>query len=680
MKRLSHIFFLVLLLVRLPLLAQDQPAQTNQDSAIVNVVYDTIYVERNSIVFTKDSVFFSERDTVIYVTDTIRTKIEEVLKQKEGEDQEEFYNRIKEAMGKRKLGERVFDWIFELGGSPPDETDSTQNQPRPPPEAEVHAGKYVGEIHLKQIDVFGPSVTDTAQEASTKLSRLYNRLHINTHDRVLYNNLLLEPGDMITPTRLADNERIIRSLPFIQDARLLVQPRELNSDTVDLLLITEDVIPYSFGVNPGGFIEGSVEIDNNNLLGTSHELDNIIIYEPDENPSWGYEGFYRIPNIRGSFIRGQLQYRNTMREDIRSLEFERRFVVPDIRYAGGIAVSHNRLTTFEPWVDSYQIVDTFTRATDIPYIRYGMFDQDYWLARSFGVKSFDNRTRLVLAARYNHRHFFERPSVAIDQNTAFHHRHFILGSLGFSKRYYTTERKVYTFGRTEDIPIGQLAEILVGPEYGEFYNRAFTGVQYSRGGYIRSIGYVSAAARWGGFWRDKTMEDGVLRFQLNSFSYMIHRRRTQYRVFLQADYTRLMNRTQSVDFRTGLVSIRDKDGVRGLSSPVMEGSERLALSLELLAYPPINFYSFRLACFVFGDAGLIAQTGEEVFRSPTYRGYGLGFRVRNENLAFKTFQMRIAFYPRTPRDESWFGFEIGSIPIPDFLDFDVRKPQVFQFR
>ncbi|MEM9676340.1 MAG: hypothetical protein AAF992_27355 [Bacteroidota bacterium] len=42
---------------------------------------------------------------------------------------------------------------------------------------------------------------------------------------------------------------------------------------------------------------------------------------------------------------------------------------------------------------------------------------------------------------------------------------------------------------------------------------------------------------------------------------------------------------------------------------MLEGDEQLALSLELLTYPPVNFYSFLLTCFTFADAGLISQKG-----------------------------------------------------------------------
>ncbi len=679
MKRpnsLVHLIFFVLL--SWVQLAQAQKVPVQKDT-IQKVVIDTIYVQENSFVFTKDSAFFTKTDTVIYVTDTIRTRIEEIIKQDAGEEQQIFYNRLKKTLETRKIGEQIFDWLFDLS-SPSSATDTLEKKSEPPPEFTDYDGKYVGNIYFKQIDIFGPSVIDTARKATSKISQFYNQIHVDTHDRVLRNNLVLKEGDVISSTQLADNERVIRSLRFIRDARLVVQPRANDSDTVDLLLITEDVIPYTFNASPEGFIEGDVSVNNVNILGTGHQLSNTIIVEPDESPRVGYEGRYRVPNVRGSFITGELRYRYTMWDHIRSFTLNRRFVVPKIRYAGGIDISYNRLTTFDPWVNSYQILDTFSRFEDIPFIRYGIFNQDYWLARSFGVRNFDNRTRLIASFRYNRQHFFERPQVAADVNPAFHHRNLFLFGAGFSKRYYTTETLVYTYGRTEDIPIGQLVEVIAGPEYGEFYNRYYTGLLYSRGGFIPALGYVSARIKWGGFWRNKWLEDGVFRFQLNTFSYLIHRRRTQYRVFLKADYTRGVRRTQDIDFRFGLITLSDEEGIRGLDGWALEGNERLAIGLEGVAYPPIDFYSFRLACFVFADAGVIAQPGEKFFRTPSYQGFGFGFRVRNENLAFQTFQIRFAFYPRTPEDESWFGFLIGSIPIPNFLDFDVRKPEVFRFR
>ena len=640
------------------------------------VVIDTIVVTGNSFVLLPDSVFFTDRDTVIYVVDTIRTNMEAIIKGADLSRDTAFYQEVKRRMDRRKISRELFDALFDLKGPAP---ASSKTRTRPVQRGTFAPGSVVGDIRIKKLDVFGPSVTDTTQRATKRLSRLYNSLHINTHNRVLRNHLLLEKGDPVTTTQLADNERIIRTLPFIRDARLLVEPRNDGSDTVDLLLITEDVIPYSFSGRPRGWIEGSVSIGNRNILGTGHELDNTITVDSDQPQPVGYAGVYRLPNIRGSFVQADLRYTNNYFNEIYQVAVLRPFYVPDIRFAGGADINYQRRSTFAPAIDSYAVLDTFTDVRAIPRIRYSFFEQDYWLARSFALDEFDDRTRLSVSLGGRQQHFYERPSVGPGENVAFHHRTQLLAGLAFSKRYYTTEQLVYTYGRTEDIPVGQLAELVVGPEFGEFADRWFTGLSYARGNYLTPLGYVSVGASGGGFWRNRRMEEGVLQFTLDSYSYLFYARRIRFRFFFRSNYTRGIRRPPTIDFPNRYISIRRDNGIRGLSSAALEGNERLTFSLEGVAYPPWNLYSFRLALFGFLDTGLIAEEQEKIFRTQAYHGVGLGFRVRNENLAFKTFQVRIIVYPNAPAGESWIGFSAGNIPLPRLRDFVGSKPRVFPF-
>ncbi len=660
---------LALLLVSFGLRAQDT-------TRVKMVVIDTIVVSSNSFVLLPDSVFFTDRDTVIYVVDTIRTNMEAIIKGANLSQDSAFYQEVKRRMDRGKISRQLFNALFDLQGPAP---AASKTRTRPVQRGTFAQGSVVGEIIIKKLDVFGPSVNDTTQRATKSLSRLYNSLHINTHNRVLRNNLLLRKGDSLSTTQLADSERIIRTLPFIRDARLLVQPRNDGSDTVDLLLITEDVIPYSFSGRPRGFIEGSASISNRNILGTGHELANTIRIDPDLPQRVGYEGFYRLPNIRGSFVQAELRYTNTYFDEIYQVAALRPFYVPDIRFAGGADVSYQRRSTFSPEIDSYAALDTFTDALDIPRIRYSFFAQDYWLARSFKLDKFDDRTRLSVSLGGRQQHFYERPPVGPGENVAFHHRTQLLAGLAFSKRYYTTEELVYTYGRTEDIPVGRLAELVVGPEFGEFANRWFTGLSYARGNYVSPLGYVSVGASGGGFWRNRRMEEGVMQFTLNSYSYLFYARRSRFRFFFRSNYTRGIRRPPTIDFQNRFISIRRDDGIRGLSNVALEGNERLTFSLEGVAYPPWNLYSFRLALFGFIDSGLIAEEDERLLRTRAYHGVGLGFRVRNENLAFKTFQVRVIVYPNAPRGESWIGFSAGGIPLPRLRDFVGSKPRVFPF-
>lgn len=640
------------------------------------VVIDTIVVTGNSFVLLPDSVFFTDRDTVIYVVDTIRTNMEAIIKGADLSQDSAFYQEVKRRMDRRKISRQLFNALFDLQGPTP---ASSKTRTRPVQRGTFAQGSVVGEIRIKKLDVFGPSVTDTARQATKRLSRLYNSLHTYTHNRVLRNQLLLKKGDPLTTTQLADSERIIRTLPFIRDARLLVQPRNDGSDTVDLLLITEDVIPYSFSGRPRGWIEGSVSINNRNILGTGHELGNTITVDSDLPQQVGYEGLYRLPNIRGSFVQADLRYTNTYFNEIYQVAVLRPFYIPDIRFAGGADISYQRRSTLDPKIDSYAVLDTFTDERDIPRIRYSFFEQDYWLARSFKLNEFDDRTRLSVSLGGRQQHFYERPPVSPGENVAFHHRTQWLAGLAFSKRYYTTEQLVYTYGRTEDIPVGQLAEVVVGPEFGEYNDRWFTGLSYVRGNYVSPLGYVSVGASGGGFWRNRRMEEGVLQFTLDSYSYLFYARRSRYRFFFRSNYTRGIRRPATIDFQNRYISIRRDDGVRGLSNVALEGNERLTFSLEGVAYPPWNLYSFRLALFGFLDTGLIAEENERLLKTRAYHGVGLGLRVRNENLAFKTFQVRVIVYPNAPDGESWIGFSAGGIPLPRLRDFVGSKPRVFPF-
>ena len=644
---------------------------------ITRVIVDTIVVERNSFVLLPDTAFFSDRDTVIYVTDTIRTNLEKIVKRNNQAKNRAFYKELKRRMEQGRISRELFNALFDL--------DDGQQKPspsliKPAGGYSPYEGHIIGNIYLKKLAVFGPSMEDTARQANNRLSRFYNSVHSYTHDRVLRNQLLLEKGDELSNIEMADNERIIRSLPFIRDARILVQPRGSDSDTVDLLLVTEDVIPYSATGRYGGWIKGEATVDNNNILGTGHELINTLVVEPDYPQKIGYRGGYRVPNVRGSFVEADFRYTDTNFEDSYLASVNRPFYVPNINYAGGAEFSYQRLSTFAPEIDSYAAVDTFTDGNEIPRIRYSFLQHDYWVARSFSSGKFDNRTRLSFGLRYYRQHFYERPEVSATQSSAFYHRQQFLGSVAFSKRYYTTEQLVYTYGRTEDIPIGQLAEVVAGPEVGEFTTRWFTGLSYSRANYVTPLGYISVGTLGGGFWRDNHIEEGMLQFNLQSYSYLFYARRSRYRFFFNADYTRGIRRPPTINFQDRYLNIRRDQGIRGLSSDALEGNERLTFSVEGVSYLPVDFYSFQLAVFGFVDTGFIATEEEKIFDHHPYYGIGAGFRVRNENLAFKTFQVRMIFYPNAPAGESWFGISAGGIPLPRFRDFLMSKPQVFPFQ
>ncbi|MGM0408327.1 MAG: hypothetical protein ACQERU_10095, partial [Bacteroidota bacterium] len=71
---------------------------------------------------------------------------------------------------------------------------------------------------------------------------------------------------------------------------------------------------------------------------------------------------------------------------------------------------------------------------------------------------------------------------------------------------------------------------------------------------------------------------------------------------------------------------------------------------------------------------------KSVFRNQLYSGVGLGVRVRNENLVFKTFQIKFAFYPTIPTDMNRLYFLVSGESYLKPFYFEPQAPATIDFR
>ena len=78
-------------------------------------------------------------------------------------------------------------------------------------------GKTIASIDIKALDVFGPTFSDTTRKANSKFQRFANSMHTKTNLNIIRKNLLFKTGDILKPDILYENERIIRSLPYIKE-------------------------------------------------------------------------------------------------------------------------------------------------------------------------------------------------------------------------------------------------------------------------------------------------------------------------------------------------------------------------------------------------------------------------------------------------------------------------------
>lgn len=229
---------------------------------------------------------------MIYLHDTIRTQLEVLLKKQDSQLEARFYESLRQHEDSSSLGERIINALTNLeagSNAAPDVTFQKNFS-----EAE---GKIIRDIRIRVLEVIGYSLNDTADDVTSGIAGFANRKHMHTREKVLRNRLLLKPGDIIRPDVILDNERIIRTLPYIRDARLIIKP--VKGDTVDLLLISQDLLAYTAAFRPLGFDAGKLNLGN-------------------------------------SQGEAALRYENTEYVQAYGAGLERNFITPDIMLAGGI--------------------------------------------------------------------------------------------------------------------------------------------------------------------------------------------------------------------------------------------------------------------------------------------------------------------------------------------------------
>ncbi len=645
---------LSIILLLLPLCSNTLWAQQTKLSSQDKM--DTVYVNGHSIVILGDSSIYVEKDTIFIWPDSLAAKM---IKDKEKRTAE-FYAKLKDRLYKKRFTKELYKLLFKSPKSP----TKTAPPKQPYNNFDEFKGNRIGKVFVKKLEIFGTSINDTTKSSSKWAIRTGNKLHVYTRSRVIKNNLFFKSGDRVDPDLITDSERIIRSLPFIRDSRIYLRPSG-TPGVVDVIVVVKDLWSISFDAGFGGFDEWDFSLTERNFLGLGHELRNEIDFDERNSPRVGYSGTYRINNINSTFITADLNYTQSQLLDRLRFRIFRNFITPETRYAGGVRLMRQRelIQRIEP----NEIVE-FNSEFD---------NQDVWLGTSYLIDREDGaRSNIQLAGRYSRTRFLDRPSV-VNENTnqLFFDNDLYLFAIGYSKRSYEKSSLILGYGRTEDIPEGSLYEVIMGREINEFNERTYLAVDASLGRYFGRIGYIRPSVAIGGFYRDSRFEQGMFDLNVAYFSNLYRLRRTNFRQFFNLHYTLGIRR-----FDDEYINISNGSGVRGLSYVFLRGTKRLSLSSETVAFTPLYFLGFRMAVFGFVDFAIVNNEDSKLLKNKLYQGYGIGFRFRNENLAFNTIQIRLAWYPTVPAGFSNYDFDITGQTTLQLQDFRVNEPEVLGFQ
>ncbi len=526
--------------------------------------------------------------------------------------------------------------------------------------------KTIGSITIKSLEVFGPDFNDTTRTTDIWLEKAANTLHSKSNLYVIRKNLWIKEGQSLDPNLVMDNERLLRSLPYLKDVRIIIKPRQFNDALVDILILTQDI--FSFGISGGiGSIKrGDIGIFDKNILGIGHESGIKMLGHTEKVPHIGFETYYSVNNVKGNFINFSAGYANTYIRQGFFVSLDRDFLRPQSVYAGGITL----LRSFR----SNQINFNDLVTSESPLSNLFM---DVWYGRrlKLGINRDDSRFQMTLSGRIRYTSFYDRPLPDIQDNQYFANSTFYLGSISFSRRSYVRDYLVYSYGITEDIPRGYLHEFVFGFDHNEFGDRWYSHVFLSTGNLFKSKNfYLYSSLGMGSFWKPDGLEQGMTDFRVNFISPLFEIWNTKARQFIKLDYTLGINRFQVED-----LLMRYNEGIRGFGSRIGKGKQRLTLNVENVFFQNRSILNFQTALFSFFDLGLIGSSDKIIFKENYYAGIGVGIRIRNENLIFKTIQIRLAYYPNHPSDLDAIGFIFDEVSKTRFYTFQPRGPEPLRF-
>ncbi|HEX2934330.1 MAG TPA: hypothetical protein VHO72_03160 [Bacteroidales bacterium] len=617
---------------------------------------DTLYLKKGSALVIDRKNIPIENDTVIIVPRNKKYKI--ITKD------ERFYQNLKNKV-KNNFWLNELHNIIIINPSAKEKKDTTKTIPSIHEFIPYHR-KPIRNISIKLLQVFGPTINDTSLVATSSLEKLGNKLHIPTKQFVIKKNLLFKSGDLINPSVLADNERLLRSLPFIEDAKIEIQRCKKCKDSVDVVVIVKDVWSRAFNLKLENVSTGRLDLWDRNVLGFGHEIQNSILWDSKKRPGLGYEGVYRINNIENTFINGNLTYYNRFKTKLIGVNLDRKFYTAGTKYAGGLSIE-NAKTEF-----SYRTSDSLYY-TPVKYTHF-----DVWVGRSFLLNRrntiFNSTKNITFSLKLETNHFIERPFITSNSYYSLHNKKTLLFSTTYTQQAFFKSNYIYNFGRTEDIPVGGAINFTLGKEFSEFTDRNYADFTLSSGKYFGKAGYFQTSFTLGSFFNEKEHEQGIIKLNINYFSNLFIFGRFFFRQFVNFDFTQGIHR-----FDYEYLTINESNGIRGFKNDSVIGNRRIKMSWETVCFTPWKLYDFKMVMFLFADHTWIKPNNQKLFDWHPYTGIGFGFRFRNEHLVFNIIQIKFTFYPNIPSGSETRFLRVSGESTLSPPNFSPQAPDVATF-
>ena len=238
------------------------PFTTTIKSQDISSITLPLKVRKGSYIMINDSLRYFPHDTIIFISSS------NLQKEYNSDNREvSFYDSLRTKASRYTFTKRLHDLMVV---SPSSGTGSIATR-RGSEYFNKHRGDTIRRITIEILSPFGRGVNSSpVTEEKENSGHFLNKTHINTKEKIIRKYLLFNEGKQISPHLIFESERLLRRLPFIDDARVIILP--VSPGNSDIHIITKDV--YSLGLNASfdGLKAGRVDLFERNLFGIGHEI------------------------------------------------------------------------------------------------------------------------------------------------------------------------------------------------------------------------------------------------------------------------------------------------------------------------------------------------------------------------------------------------------------------------
>lgn len=542
-------------------------------------------------------------------------------------------------------------------GKPQSMTDSTRiNLLKQIRSLKSYTGKRINSITIEQHD-FLTSIDSKDSKMKDLFSKIGNNLQSNSKSRAIKENLFFKEWDVFDPSIIAYNEKWLRDLNYIQDAKITAIITPYDTNQVDIIVITKDLFTYGGEVLLNNKDAYSAKLNNINLLGSGNSVQVIQNFENERKPKsgWGYD--FGLSNILGTFISvnaGANQFGNNLANNALSakknyISVQRPILHPNSKWLGGMEY----LETVNENVFPVKWDTLFDQQ-----LNYNLRHKDIWVGYQLtkNKKQINiNEYRQFIQYRHLENNFKDRPIeylLQLDRNYQNLKANFLSYTLVRQSVYRT--RYLYGLGRYEDLPIGQSLTWTTGQYKIEEDQSAYLGFKFEQYKLSKKENYTHIIANIASSYINKSLQDIRFLSSLEQFSKLKYLNNGfGYRQIINLSFTQTLRNKYNESLRINSIY-----GIPQLNKEQIKGGTRISSNWETVFYNNRALWGFKSAPFVFGNITYIRTMGDPILKGDIYTAIGSGLRVRNENLVFGTIELKGCYFPRTNQQLSPWNFSL----------------------